>query len=117
MKIEKLNPIKVLNNKPIEEWEFICRDLSDKINELVTFCNHLQPEVKVDFLQVGDAIECGNCFPWKYPSCKAIEEKFGIKCTCKCHHPKVEEKLAETYFPTLKEDLSKLTIDTEVKDK
>ena len=36
---------------------------------------------KANFLQVGPTIECGACFPDKYPDCETLP----INCGCKCH--------------------------------
>jgi hypothetical protein len=40
---------------------------------------------KINYMQIGQTVKCGNCFPDEFEDCKSIEEKFGCKCCCKCH--------------------------------
>ena len=47
---------------------------------------------KINFLQVGEIIECGACHPEKFPDCKKLSlvanpEFEDYKCSCICHQP------------------------------
>ena len=42
---------------------------------------------KISYLQVGNTIECGACYPGKYEHCAEIRKRFPEweGCNCKCH--------------------------------
>ena len=48
---------------------------------------------KNNYLQVGQTIECGNCYPEKFENCKEITKKYPtIICNCVCHSTSATEE-------------------------
>jgi len=67
-------------------------------------------EKSINFMQIGDTVECGNCHPEKFEDCKNLEKMYDrFKCNCKCHDmpPTIAqlkdeaEQLLEGYFDSI----------------
>lgn len=57
-----------------------------------------------NYMQAGETIECGACFPDKYTDCGAIWKDYGIKCECKCHKSppeSMEERFDKRFVRTI----------------
>ena len=57
----------------------------------------MKPESsQLNYLQVGETIECGSCHPDKFEHCTTIQGKYGVKCECICHKVSSWKKQAES---------------------
>lgn len=55
-------------------------DMNNKYLKTIT------SDSNVNFLQVGETVECGTCHPEKFGDCKELRKLYTYECECKCHN-------------------------------